>query len=144
MSMATNPVHLADNSTNLADVAEAATRGDTTELRIEAHGRSATLTGDAARAVVGLLRTLSAGGAVSIEALPAVLTTGQAADLLGVSRPTVVSLVKDGHLPATLVGTHRRLQLSDVLAYRERQRATRRRALRELTHVSEELGLYDE
>ena len=32
---------------------------------------------------------------------------------------------------------------NDVLAYRERRAATRREALRDLTQVSEELGLYD-
>ena len=103
------------------------------------------LRGDTARAVLGLLRAVGEGTAVNVEALPEVLTTGQAADLLGVSRPTVVALiVESGKLPATRTGTHRRLQLSDVLALRERQAGTRREALRELTQVSEELGLYDE
>ncbi len=47
------------------------------------------------------------------------LTTEQAAAVLGVSRPTVVRLVEAGKLPARMVGTHRRLTLADVLAYRK-------------------------
>ncbi len=49
---------------------------------------------------------------------PEDLTTEQAAAVLGVSRPTVIRLVEADELPARLVGTHRRLALGDVLAYR--------------------------
>jgi excisionase family DNA binding protein len=46
-----------------------------------------------------------------------VLTTGQAAVLLGVSRPTIVSWLEAGRC-----GTHRRVHRSDVLAYRDLRR----------------------
>jgi excisionase family DNA binding protein len=137
------PADSVENVSSLLAVADAATADDP-ELLIQANDRSAILRGDAARAVLGLLRALGQEAVVNVGTLPAVLTTGQAADLLGVSRPTVVALIRAGKLPATLVGsTHRRLKLSDVLAYRERQAATRRQALRDLTEISEELGLYD-
>jgi uncharacterized protein YbjQ (UPF0145 family) len=42
-----------------------------------------------------------------------------------------------------MVGTHRRLRLVDVLAYRDRQDAAAREALAELTRQAEDLGLYD-
>lgn len=111
-------------------------------LTVRAGRASYRLSGDLAAAVVELLDAATRGETVEIEALPAELTTGQAADLLGVSRPTVVSLVDRGELPARKIGTHRRLRVEDVLAYRARRREQRRTALDELTAVSEDLGLY--
>ena len=99
--------------------------------------------GESAQAVVSLLGALSSGAAVELLTLPTELTTGQAADVLGVSRPTVVSLVERGELGAQRVGSHRRLNTAEVLAYREQRRTERRRALDEVTSLSSDLGLYD-
>ncbi len=74
---------------------------------------------------------------------PEDLTTEQAAAVLGVSRPTVVRLVEAGKLHARMVGTHRRLTLGDVLAYREASATKRRAAIDDMTREAEELGLYD-
>lgn len=71
------------------------------------------------------------------------LTTEQAAAVLGVSRPTVVRMIEAGKLPAHMVGTHRRLPLGDVLAYRDGATKRRGGALDEMTRQAEELGLYD-
>lgn len=74
---------------------------------------------------------------------PQHLTTEQAAVVLGVSRPTVIRLVEAGKMPARMVGTHRRLTLGDVLAYRESSATRRRKGLDAMTREAEELGLYD-
>jgi excisionase family DNA binding protein len=53
------------------------------------------------------------------------LTTGQAAELLGVSKPTVVRAIQRGLLRPALVtpGQHRRFRREDLLAFRARSLA---------------------
>lgn len=72
---------------------------------------------------------LGHGLAVTVAPQALAVTTQQAADLLGVTRPTVVKILDGGGMPYERVGTHRRLLLVDVLAYRERRRAEQYAAL---------------
>jgi excisionase family DNA binding protein len=67
------------------------------------------------------------------------LTTKEAADILNVSRPFLVKLLDRRDIPYHRVGTHRRLNVEDVLAYRDLRAARRREKLRELTELSEQL-----
>lgn len=62
------------------------------------------------------------GLSVTISPTSQTLTTQQAADLLGMSRPTLIKALDDGKLPFTRSGTHRRIALTDVLDYREQRR----------------------
>ena len=67
------------------------------------------------------------------------LTTKEAADILNVSRPFLVKVLDRGDIPYHQVGTHRRLNVEDVLAYRELRAARRREKLRELTELSQQV-----
>lgn len=67
-----------------------------------------------------VVHALSRGQSVSILARDREVSTQQAAEILGVSRPTVVRLIEEGDLPAYVPGSVRRkLRLVDVLEYRE-------------------------
>ncbi len=72
------------------------------------------------------------------------ISTQESADLLNMTRPTVVKLCEDGALPFRKITTHRRLWLSDVLNYREKQWQQTREALDALMADSYAMGDYDE
>ncbi|MGW4367643.1 helix-turn-helix domain-containing protein [Nocardia takedensis] len=77
---------------------------------------------DIHQALTRVVAALVAGKAVTIAPHSMALTSQQAADLLGVSRPTVKRLIEKNELAAERVGTRHRLRLDDVLAYREDRR----------------------
>lgn len=97
----------------------------------------------------GVLRevaqALSSGRGISIAPHTAQLSTQEAADFLGISRPTLVKLLEEGEIPFEQSGRrrHRKVRLADVEAYRRRARQSRRAALRRMTQEAEEAGLYE-
>lgn len=73
-----------------------------------------------------VVEALSNGQSISVLTRDQDVSTQQAAELLGLSRPTVVRLIDDGELAAHVPGAVRRkLRLADVLSYREELRARR-------------------
>lgn len=84
------------------------------------------------------------GMAIMVAPQGMLLTTQEAADFLGVSRPTVVKLLEQGAIPFEKPNRHRRVRLQDLVDYQASRRRERRDALNELTEQASELGLYDD
>lgn len=89
-----------------------------------------------------VISAMRAGRAITIAPLAQRLTTQEAAELLGVSRPTLIKLLEEGEIPFEVPGRHRRIRLDDLLDYRERRRSKRKESLDELVRQTEDLGLY--
>ncbi|SEM85490.1 DNA-binding protein [Cryobacterium sp. TMT1-3] len=81
----------------------------------------------------------AAHGAVSVMTLPDELTTTTAAELLGVSRPTLMKLVKSDRIPSKKVGSHTRLVTADVLAFRNARDEKRDTAFASLRSLDDEI-----
>ncbi len=70
-------------------------------------------------------------------------TTQAAATFLGMSRPYLLRLLKDGKLPFYFVGTHRRILFKDLHAFRQERDRKRHAILDDLTGSIDSAGLYD-
>ncbi len=98
-----------------------------------------TLTPGISRLLTELLRHIGNGDAVTLLPLSEMLTTQQAADILNVSRPFLISLLKKGEIAYDLVGRHRRIKAEALFAYRRARDENRRVALDELMALDSEL-----
>lgn len=81
------------------------------------------------------------GRAISVVPTKMLVTTQQAADLLGSSRQHVVKLLTGEDIPYVKVGTHRRIRIEDLIEYKRRRESTRDEALRRLSEQAERLDL---
>jgi len=121
----------------------------TTRLQLVADGEteptSITVPAEALKLFIEILDHLSNGVGVSIVPANAELTTQQAADMLGVSRPYLIDriLQPEGLIPFKTVGRHRRIRFSDLNVYRRQDEIRRKEAADELTKIALELGLND-
>jgi len=89
-----------------------------------------------------ILDALADGKGVQIVPKANELTPQQAADLLNVSRPYLITLLESGQIPFRKVGRHRRVRFEALMEYKRRDDAERRTAADELAALSEELDLY--
>lgn len=107
-----------------------------------ATGRILEVTPDVLAALTQILNALQLGEAVTVASDDHQVTTQQAANLLGVSRPHLVKLLEENRIPFQRTGSHRRLFLRDVLSYQEQRSARRRAILDEMTRQAVADGLY--
>ena len=66
--------------------------------------------------VLAAIRALTESGEVAITRMPEQLTSTSAADVLGISRPTLMKWARAGKIESFKVGTHTRFHRDDVLS----------------------------
>lgn len=88
-----------------------------------------------------MLTQMADGKAVVLMPINAQLTTQQAADILGVSRPFLTAQMKSGKLPFQKIGTHRRIAFADLMQYKQKMAAESNAAMDKLVAEAQELNL---
>lgn len=109
-----------------------------------AGGETIELSQSMADLLVQVARAMRQGLAVTIAPHGTRLTTQEAADMLGISRSTLVRMLEAGEIPFERVRRHRRLCLSDVLEFQRRQRRAADEALGDMVADTQAMGGYDD
>jgi excisionase family DNA binding protein len=106
-------------------------------------GRSVELSQSMFQVLLQVAAAMKAGLAVTVAPHHLTLSTQEAADLLRISRTTLVRLLETGAIPFEQPSRHRKVRLDDLLEYRKRQRSQAEQALADMVADAERLGLYD-
>lgn len=138
MSAAVLASRIAVTSGTIQEVRELAVGNHVSIALRDADGREVPLPLDTQRMLLATLAALAERGEVTIGRVPEELTSTVAADMLGVSRPTVLKWSREGLIDSFKVGSHTRFRREDVLALREARERERRRAFDELRALDAE------
>ncbi|MGW9415627.1 helix-turn-helix domain-containing protein [Arthrobacter cupressi] len=101
---------------------------DSNDITVFVDGTVHRLPAEARDAVVDLLQRLSRGEAVSVSSVEEMLTTSQAAELAGISHTYLRNMTDRGEIPVEYRGSHRRIRLSDIMAWLATQKAQKKSA----------------
>lgn len=114
------------------------------KLMIAANGdpeQAVVLPASAVRLLVRILAEMAEGNAVTLIPIHAELTTQQAAQLLGVSRPFLIKQLESGDVPFRKVGSHRRIPFSALMEYKRKVDKRRADALAALAEQAQKLNM---
>jgi excisionase family DNA binding protein len=106
-------------------------------------GRTEVLPNNLYSFLLRLLADLRAGNSITILQSKHQLTTIEASKILGMSRQFLVTLLEKGEIPFHQVGTHRRMYVRDVIAYKAKRDSARRDTLNQLAKREFAKGDYD-
>jgi len=132
-----------ENLDQLLDLARFVENHTEPGLLLGPDGEQVPLPAEVYRVLRQVIEVMRQGKATLVAPQGLLLTTQEAADLLGVSRPTLVKLLEDGTIPFERPNRHRRVRLQDVLDFQSRRRDDQRAALNQLTEEASGLGLYE-
>jgi excisionase family DNA binding protein len=126
------------NQRELASELHTALFGHPERLLVAEPEQSRPLPPALANVIAQVVEAMASGGTVTIGSLPDELSTTVAAKQLGISRPTLMKMIRNGEIPAHKVGSHHRLKSADVLAFKRERLAAQRRALADLNELLDE------
>jgi excisionase family DNA binding protein len=131
-----------DEQSSLVRLADLLSGGDGRSLGLIRSGVEVELPRSVREVLTRVAEVLASGRGVAVVPVDRELTTREAADLLGISRPTLIKLLDAGEIGYSRPNSSRRIPLDQVLSYKERRSRKRRELLSEMTADAVELGMY--
>ncbi len=113
--------------------------GSTHLVVMDASGKMQSLPREVSEILMQTLRALRETGSVSITGLPEEFTSNTAADLLGISRPTLLKLARKGEIESFKVGSHTRFTREAIMNFKRRREAQKSELLKDITELEDEL-----
>lgn len=117
--------------------------GKGTRIRLEVDGVMLTPDSGLENFMIAVLQEYQASKEIQQDDPDMYVSSQKAADLVGVSRPTLVKLLKQYRVPVMSTGSHRRIKMKDVKRLQVTMKSKREKAFQELIEFSEEVGLYE-
>ncbi len=116
-------------------------RKNSVRIKIQENEEYLTIPKKALTLLFDILCNMAEGKSITLIPSDAEISTQQAAEILNVSRPFFVKLLEKGEIPFKKVGTHRRVELKDILAYQKKLNDNRSEKLDLLAKQAQELNL---
>lgn len=115
--------------------------GKKESIGLQIEGRPISIPAGAFGLLMAAISGMAEGKAVAMIPVEEEVSPQEAAELLNVSRPFATRLFDEGAIPSRKVGTHRRALTRDVLAYKQREKDARLKALDELAAEAQRLNM---
>jgi len=110
-------------------------------MQDDSQDEAVTIPAEAFRLLLEILAQIGQGNAVKLQPIRQELHLYEAADILGVSRSYVVSLLESGEIPYWIEGTVYWMRYQDVIDYKNRNDTERMKVLDELAAQAQELNM---
>jgi excisionase family DNA binding protein len=111
------------------------------KIKVQDEGKYLEIPPKAFSLLYDILSNMAAGKSVTLIPSDSEVSTQLAADMLNVSRPHIVKLLEEGVIPFKKVGSHRRIQLKDLMKYEKALKANREKQLEILAKQAQLLNL---
>ncbi len=116
---------------------------DNPEIKIEESSEKIKIPLNALKLLATILKATSQGQTMSLVPNTKEMTTQEAAEFLGCSRPHFVKLLEKGTIPFTMIGKHRRVSFQDIVGYKNDRKLKQEQLLIDMMKSDEDLNLYE-
>lgn len=110
------------------------------KIKVQETGEFITIPKKALTLLAAIIQNMADGKTISIVPSNSEISTQQAADMLNVSRPHLIKLLKSKKIPFKKVGSHRRILLEDIMEYKEQLAKQREDQLDFLSKQAQDLN----